>query len=130
MENFGSVPIRTNGPTSGTHYRSDENFNAKGEFQSSGTWRVGIDYEGNPSYAYPYRWSLGNLDELEKRVINGNEEYFLMPGQRAIVTGSIEIVDVPADKDTVNFWAGLIHEDVRIDAFNDHVSPTPIIIGF
>ena len=130
VENFGSVPIRTNGPTSGTHYRSDENFNAKGEFQSSGTWRVGIDYEGNPSYAYPYRWSLGNLDELEQRVINGNTEYFLMPGQRAIVTGSIEIVDVPADRDTVSFWAGLIHEDVSIEAFNDHVSPTPIIIGF
>jgi hypothetical protein len=46
------------------------------------------------------------------------------------VIGSIEIVDVPADKDTVNFWAGLIHEDVRIEVFNDHVSPTPIIIGF
>ncbi|GAB4428513.1 MAG: hypothetical protein Kow0031_08780 [Anaerolineae bacterium] len=130
VENFGSVPIRTNGPNSGTHYRSDENFNSKEFFQSSGTWRVGIDYEGNPSYAYPYRWSVGNLDELEMRVINGNEEYFLMPGQRAIVTGSIEILDVPADKDTVNFWAGLIHEDVSIQAFNDHVSPTPIIIGF
>ncbi len=130
VENFGSVPIRTNGPSSGTHYRSDENFNSKDFFQSSGTWRVGIDYEGNPSYAYPYRWSVGNLDELEMRVINGNEEYFLMPGQRAIVTGSIEILDVPADKDTVNFWAGLIHEDVSIQAFNDHVSPTPIIIGF
>ena len=130
VENFGSVPIRTNGPTSGTHYRSDQNFNTFEEFQSSGTWRVGIDYEGNPSYAYPYRWAVGNLDELEKRLINGNEEYFLMPGQRAVVTGSIEIVDVPADRDTVEFWAGLIHEDVRIDAFNDHVSPTPIIIGF
>ncbi|RMF05269.1 MAG: hypothetical protein D6768_01485 [Chloroflexi bacterium] len=130
VENFGSVPIRTNGPPSGTAYRSDENFNTKGAFQSSGTWRVGIDYEGNPSYAYPYRWSLGSLDVLEKRVINGNDEYFLMPGQRAIVTGTIQILDVPADKDTVNFWAGLIHEDVRIDAFNDHVDPTPIIIGF
>ena len=130
VENFGSVPIRTNGPTSGTHYRSDQNFNTLEEFQSSGTWRVGIDYEGNPSYAYPYRWAVGDLDELEKRLINGNEEYFLMPGQRALVTGSITIVDVPADRDTVEFWAGLIHEDVRIDAFNDHVSPTPIIIGF
>lgn len=130
VENFGSVPIRTNGPTSGESYRSDENFNTKGFFESSGTWRVGIDYEGNPSYAYPYRWAVGNLDELEKRVINNNTEYYLMPGQRVIVTGSIQILDVPAKKDTVNFWAGLIHEQVRIDIFNDHVSPTPIRIGF
>ena len=130
VENFGRVPIRTNGPTSGTHYRSDENFNTKDQFQSSGTWRVGIDYEGNPSYPYPYRWAVGNLGALEKRVINGNDEYFLLPGQRAIVTGSIEILDAPANKDVVEFWAGLIHEHVRIETFNDHVSPTPIIIGF
>ncbi len=130
VENFGSVPIRTIGPNSGEAYRSDENFNSKEFYQSSGVWRVGIDYEGNPSYAYPYRWAVGNLDELEQRVINNNTEYFLMPGQRAIVTGSIQIVDVPADKDTVSFWAGLIHEDVGIGAFNDHVDPQPIVIGF
>jgi hypothetical protein len=130
VENFGNVPIRTIGPGSGEHYRSDENFNTKGNFQSSGVWRVGIDYEGNPSYAYPYRWAIGDLADLEQRVINNNTEYFLMPGQRALVVGSIQLVGVPTDKDTVNFWAGLIHEDVRIDIFNDHVSPTPIVIGF
>jgi hypothetical protein len=130
VENFGNVPIRTNGPNAGEAYRSDENFNTKGFFQSSGTWRIGIDYEGNPSYAYPYRWAVGSLDQLEKRIINGKEEYYLMPGQRAMVVGSIQILDVPADRDTVEFWAGLIHEDVRIEVFNDHVSPTPIIIGF
>jgi hypothetical protein len=130
VENFGSVPIRTTGPGSGEHYRSDENFNTKGVYESSGAWRVGIDYEGNPSYAYPYRWSTGDHNQLEQRVVNGNTEYFLMPGQRAIVTGSIQIIDVPTNKDRVNFWAGLIHEDVRIDVFNDHVDPQPIVIGF
>ncbi len=131
VENFGDVPIRTIGPTSGTHYTSDENFNTLGFPQSSGTWRVGIDFEGNPSYAYPYRWAVGNLDELEQRVINGHTEYYLMPGKRAIVTGSIQLVDIPlGNKDTVYFWAGLIHEDVAIDAFNDHVDPTQINIGF
>jgi hypothetical protein len=130
VENFGNVPIRTIGPGSGEAYRSDENFNHKGFYESAGVWRVGIDYEGNPSYAYPYRWAVGNLDELEQRVINDRIEYYLMPGQRAIVTGSIQIVDVPGDKATVNFWAGLIHEYVQIEAFNDHVSPTPIRIGF
>jgi hypothetical protein len=130
VENFGSVPIRTQGPGSGEPYRSDENFNTKGFFESAGAWRVGIDYEGNPSYAYPYRWAIGNLDELEKRVINDNTEYYLLPGQRAVVTGSIQLVDAPGDKDSVNFWAGLIHEQVAIDVFNDHVDPQPIRIGF
>ncbi len=131
VENFGSVPIRTTGPNSGTAYNSDENFNTKGVTESSGAWRIGIDYEGNPSYAYPYRWAVGNYADLEKRVINNNTEYFLMPGQRAIVTGSIRIVDVPVDNnDRVTFWAGLIHEDVRIDIFNDRVDPQPIVIGF
>lgn len=131
VENFGTVPIRTTGPGSGEHYRTDENFNTKGYAESSGAWRVGIDFEGNPSYAYPYRWAVGNLDALEQRVINGNTEYFLMPGRRAVVTGSIQIMDVPiGNTDRVTFWAGLIHEHVRIDVFNDHVDPQPIVIGF
>jgi hypothetical protein len=130
VENFGSVPIRTIGPGSGESYRSDENFNTKGFFESAGVWRVGIDYEGNPDYAYPYRWAIGNLDELEKRVINNNTQYYLMPGQRALVTGAIQILDAPGNNDTVNFWAGLIHEKVAIDVFNDHVDPQLIRIGF
>jgi hypothetical protein len=131
VENTGLVPIRTTGPDSGTHYRSDQNFNTLGEYETPGAWRVGIDYEGNPSYAYPYRWGLGHLEDLESRVIDGQTFYYLMPGQRMIVTGSIQIVEVPAaSKDRVNFWAGLIHEQVRIDTFNDFVDPQQIVIGF
>jgi len=92
---------------------------------------VGIDYEGNPSYAYPYRWGLSQLENLESRVIDGQTFYYLMPGQRVLVTGTIQIVDVPAaSKDRVFFWAGLIHEQVRIDTFNDFVDPQQIVIGF
>jgi hypothetical protein len=131
VENTGLVPIRTTGPDSGTHYRSDQNFNTLGNYQSPGAWRVGIDYEGNPSYAYPYRWGLGHLDDMESRVIDGQTFYYLMPGQRVILTGSIQIVEVPAaSKDVVFFWAGLIHEEVRIDSFNDYVDPQEIVIGF
>ena len=131
VENRGTVPIRTVGPDSGTAYVSNQNFNTKGVAQSSGAWRVGIDYEGNPSYPYPYRWSLGRLEDLTQRVINGRTEYFLMPGKRALVTGEIQLVDVPVGgKDVISFWAGLIHEDVAIHPFNDHVDPTAINIGF
>jgi hypothetical protein len=131
VENAGLVPIRTTGPDSGAHYRSDQNFNTLEAYETPGAWRVGIDYEGNPSYAYPYRWGLGRLEDLEARVIDGQTFYYLMPGQRVVVTGSIQIVEVPAaSKDRVNFWAGLIHEQVRIDTFNDYVDPQQIVIGF
>lgn len=130
VENFGSVPIRTIGPSSGEAYQSEENFNTKGFYESAGVWRVGIDYEGNPAYAYPYRWSIGNLDELETRVINQETFYYLMPGQRALVHGSIQLNQAPASRDRVTFWAGLIHEMVRIEAFNNRVDPQPIVIGF
>ena len=66
----------------------------------------------------------------EKRTIDGQVFYYLMPGQRVVVTGSIQIVDVPANKDLVTFWAGLIHEEVSIDVFNDYVDPQQIAIGF
>jgi hypothetical protein len=131
VENTGLVPIRTTSPDAGTHYRSDQNFNTLGAYETPGAWRVGIDYEGNPSYAYPYRWGLGRLEDLESRVIDGQTFYYLMPGQRVVVTGVIQIVEVPAaSKDRVNFWAGLIHEQVRIDTFNDFVDPQQIVIGF
>ena len=39
--------------------------------------------------------------------------YYLMPGQRVLITGGIQILDPLPDKSTV-FWAGLIHEQVEI----------------
>jgi hypothetical protein len=130
VENIGLVPIRTIGPDSGTAYRSDQNFNTLGTYQSPGDWRVGIDYEGNPGYPYPYRWGLGSLKALEARVIDGQTFYYLMPGQRSVITGSIQILDVPSNKDLIYFWAGLIHEDVSIDPFNNNVDPQQISIGY
>jgi hypothetical protein len=53
-----------------------------------------------------------------------------MPGQRALVTGTIQLVQPPSNKDRITFWAGLIHEQVRIDVFIDRVDPQPIVIGF
>jgi hypothetical protein len=130
VENIGLVPIRTIGPDSGTAYRSDQNFNTLGTYQSPGDWRVGIDYEGNPGYPYPYRWGLGSMKNMETRVIDGQTFYYLMPGQRSVITGSIQILDVPSNKDVIYFWAGLIHEDVSIDSFNNNVDPQQISIGY
>jgi len=130
VENFGTVPIRTTGPLSGAHYRGDENFNTLKWYEEPGAWRFGIDYETNSTgRPYPYRYAVGDASNLTRRVIDGQEYRYLMPGQRAVITGSIQIVDEPP-RNPLYFWAGLIHESVSIDAFNDHVDPQQISIGF
>ena len=80
-------------------------------------------------HPYPYRFAIGDDDDLEIRVIRGQEYHYLMPGQRATVVGHIHITQEPP-RNPIYFFAGLIHEDVRIDAFNDHVDPQEISIGF
>ncbi len=130
VENFGAVPIRTTGPSPGTTYESDQNFNSLGWYEEPGAWRLGIDFETNSSgRPYPYRFAIGDDDDLEIRVIRGKEYRYLMPGQRATVVGHIHIVNEPP-RNPIYFFAGLIHEDVRIDPFNDHVDPQEISIGF
>ena len=130
VENFGKVPIRTSGPEPGIHYRGDQNFNSLKWYEEPGVWRFGIDFETNSSgRPYPYRYAIGGPGDLEVRTINGQQYRYLLPGQRAVITGSIEIVDAPP-RNPIYFWAGVIHEDVGIDAFNDHVDPQQISIGF
>jgi hypothetical protein len=130
VENFGTVPIRTTGPEPGTNYRSDENFNALGNYEEPGAWRLGIDFETNSSgRPYPYRWALGNDGDLDLRMRDGETLRYLLPGDRVVVTGSITLVDAPP-RNPIYFWAGLIHEDVRIESYNDHVDPQQISVGF
>lgn len=130
VENFGAVPIRTTGPEPGTLYRSDENFNRLGWYEEPGAWRFGIDYETNSSgRPYPYRFAVGSRSNLTKVERNGETYWYLMPGERAVITGEIQIVDEPP-RNPIYFWGGLIHEDVRISTFNDHVDPQQISIGF
>ena len=124
VENVGLVPVRTTGPAPGTLYTSGQNFNALGYTESPGAWRIGIDFENNSSgRTYPYRWALAPDDQL---TIIGEGKY-LMPGQRATVTGFIRITDKPP-RSSPNFWAGLIHEDVKI--LLDHIDAQPIDIAY
>lgn len=130
VENFGAVPIRTTGPPPGAIYESDTNFNALEWYEEPGAWRVGIDFETNSSgRPYPYRWVLGSDEDLKVRVMDGERRRYLMPGKRALITGGVRIKD-PPPRNPIYFWAGLIHEEVRIDPFNDHVDAQLISIGF
>jgi hypothetical protein len=123
IENYGLAPIRTTGPAPGTVYDSDWNYNTLGWHTESGAWRAAIGYENEISN-YPYRWAIGAIDELEKI----GEHYYLMPGQRVVVTGSIRLVGPFGERNPQPVWAGLIHEDVEISAVNNRVDPHAILV--
>ena len=126
IENYGRVPIRTSGPPSGTHYRSDQNYNTlalemddESWHQQAGVWRFGVNFDVSES-DFPYRWAVGKDDELRCERIEGREQCFLDPGKRGTVTGSIEMVG-PFPRDAIFAWGGLIHEYVGIYAENNFV---------
>jgi hypothetical protein len=125
VENYGTTPIRTTGPEPGTQYTTDWNAASLGYYERAGAFRFGIGFTNCPLGDYPWRWSVGRYDELTA-VQRGDETlYYLMPGQRVLITGSIKILDPLPDKSTL-FWAGLIHEQVEI--VNPAVDPKWITI--
>jgi hypothetical protein len=125
VENYGTTPIRTTGPEPGTEYTTDWNAATLGYYERPGVFRFGIGFANCPLGDYPWRWSVGRYDELEA-VRRGDETlYYLMPGRRALITGSIRILDPLPDKSTT-FWAGLIHEQVEI--VNPRVDPKWITV--
>jgi hypothetical protein len=123
VENYGNTPIRTTGPAPGTVYDSDWNYNTLGWHTESGAWRVAIGFE-NELTNYPFRWAVGNAEELEE--IDG--QLYLMPGQRATITGGVRVVDVFGDRNPQPIWAGLIHEDVEVSQFNSRVDPQEVLV--
>lgn len=123
VENYGTTPIRTTGPQPGTIYDSDWNYNTLGWHTESGAWRAAIGFE-NELTNYPFRWALGNPEDLEE--IDGYQ--YLMPGQRAVISGGIRVVGPFGDRNPQPVWAGLIHEDVEISQFNNRVDPHDILV--
>lgn len=123
--NYGTTPIRTTGPEPGTEYTTDWNAATLGYYERPGAFRFGIGFANCPLGDYPWRWSVGRYDELQT-IQRGDETlYYLMPGQRALITGRIRILDPLPDKSTT-FWAGLIHEQVEI--VNPRVDPKWITV--
>ena len=91
----------------------------------SGAWRIAIGFE-NELANYPYRWAIGNVKDLELI----GDHYYLMPGDRAVVTGTIRLVGPLGERNPQPIWAGLIHEDVEISQFNNRVDPRELLIDF
>jgi hypothetical protein len=126
VENYGDAPLRTSGPPPGTVYDMDQNSNTFGWFEESGAWRVGLDCD-TCIRDYPWRWSLGTPESLTPITEDGETHYYLMPGDGAVITGSVRLTKTP-DRNPLYFWAGLIHEDVAISPVNNRVDPHLITI--
>jgi hypothetical protein len=134
VENYGRVPIRTSGPPSGTHYRSDQNYNTlavnmgqESFHQQAGVWRFGINFDISQT-DFPYRWAVGKPDQLRREIIDGREQWFLDPGKRGTISGSIELVG-PFPREAIYAWGGLIHEYVGVAAENNYVDQVLLHIG-
>ncbi len=128
VENYGRSPIRTSGPPAGTVYQSmTQNANTLGEYEQSGVYRIGLMCQTCKS-DYPWRWALGTPDTLTTvKDESGHTQYYLMPGQRAVVTGGVVLDQVVESRNPQYFWAGLIHEDVEM--VNDRVDAHYITIA-
>ncbi len=120
--NYGEAPIRTTGPDSGYVYQQDDLFSSTGYYVESGAWRLGINCDTCLT-DYPWRWALGTKETLTPIESDGQIHYYLMPGERVIVTGGIVLKDIVESRNPQQFWAGLIHEDVGIAARNNRVDP-------
>ena len=127
VENYSAVPIRTSGPPPGYVYtNTDQTFNWPGYAEESGVWRVGIGFETMKTN-YPFRWAVGGAADLITTEIDGQKYYYLPPNARAVITGGITLTEIP-QRNPVNFFAALIHEDVEIAPINQNVDPQPVLV--
>ena len=120
--NYGEAPIRTTGPEPGFVYEQNEYFASSGFYQESGAWRIGLHCDTCVN-DYPWRWSVGSYDELTAVEVDGQTQYYLMPGQRVVVHGGVRLTDIIEARNPQEFWVGLIHEDVGISEVNNRVDP-------
>ena len=123
VENTGNAPVRTTGPAPGYVYDQDQLAASTGFLEESGAWRVGLHCDTCLT-DYPWRWGLGTPDTLTGiKDQEGRIHYYLMPHQRAVITGGVRLKTIVPSRNPQQFWTGLIHEDVEIAPQNNRVDP-------
>jgi hypothetical protein len=131
VANESAVPIRTTGPWPGAEYRFTENSNTlaaredESWFQQAGVWRFGVNFD-TTGIDFPFRWAVGRKEDLERRVIDGEEQWYLMPGKRGLVHGCI-VIDEKPPVGTRLWWGGLIHEFVEVA--NNNIDRITVEVG-
>ena len=113
------MPIRTSGPWPGQEYKFSENYNTlatdqreESWLQQAGVWRFGINFD-TTGIDFPFRWAVGRQEDLEKRIIDGKEQWYLLPGKSGQVSGCI-VMDEKPPIGTTFWWGGLIHQSVEV----------------
>lgn len=142
VHNYGTTPIRTAGPWPDQEYQFTENRNTlalrriettrtealpEGDqswLRQTGVWRFGVNFEST-GVDFPFRWAIGRHEDLERRLIEGNEQWYLLPGEWGEVTGCITI-DQPPPLNTNTWWGGLIHEDVAV--VNNNIDSITVVV--
>lgn len=131
VTNVGTVPIRTIGPWPGQEYLFTENYNTLAGredstwFQQAGVWRFGINFD-TTGVDFPFRWAIGRQEDLERRVIDEEEQWYLLPGKTGQVSGCITLDEAPP-VGTLFWWGGLIHEFVGVA--NNYVDRITVQVG-
>lgn len=132
VENESTVPIRTSGPWPGQEYRYAENYNtlaiAHDEpswLQQDGAWRFGVNFD-TTGVDFPFRWAIGRQEDLEMRLIDGREQWYLLPGKRGEVSGCI-VLDEKLPVGTRFWWGGLIHQGVEVA--NNNIDRITVELG-
>jgi hypothetical protein len=131
VTNEGKVPIRTIGPWPGQSYLFTENYNTLAARederwgQQQGVWRFGVNFD-TTGIDFPFRWAIGRQEDLERRIINGEEQWYLLPGKTGEVSGCITLDEAPA-AGTLYWWGGLIHQAVGVT--NNYVDRITVQVG-
>lgn len=132
IQNEGDVSIRTAGPWPGQTYQFTENNNTLALLQDdpsfrqqAGVFRFGVNYD-TTGVDFPFRWAIGRPEDLERRIIDGREQWYLLPGRRGLTYGCIQFDEAPPIG-TNFWWGGLIHEFV--DVPNNYVDRISVSVG-
>ncbi len=127
MSNYGDTPVRTAGPFPGTVYEFDQLRSTMGAYEEAGAWRVGLQCDTSEN-SYPWRWALGDLDELTEVYDAERDQtfYYLEPGARSEVWGAVRMTEIIDARNPQPCWAGLIHEQVGIPPRQNNVGAREI----
>ena len=93
VRNDSTELLPTQGPDPGFAYDEGDTFRSRGFTETTGTFRVGVDFDGRTGVDHPYRWGLGAP---------------LAPGESMTITGAIRLQTARA----INYWCGLVREKI------------------
>ncbi|MBI5301167.1 MAG: DUF362 domain-containing protein [Chloroflexi bacterium] len=94
VRNESNAPALTQEPTPGLVYDEGDTFYTRGFPDTSGAFRVAVDFDGRTGVDHPYRWGFGTP---------------LAPGETRTVVGAIRLNTAQSK----NYWVGLVQEQIE-----------------